>query len=870
MEGGFINYLTDCKGETFNCGWTKFKLYYIDIHSTDKNNKLLYNTKSNTYNTDISFDKTFEYGPSISITHNFDNKKRQLIRDQYKINIVREKPNYIYYTLKVLTTLQLLIILKKVYYLTSPSCNICNFIEQFKNLVQRNINVIIDTQIRWLIYIDKTIIDEIPTYSIESEEVLMNAIINLECAIQEARKPYKPEPKLDMLKPAIIPNPKQEAPIVSSVKPTYNLKNFERKHRMTDIKDPENKIASKIPCIELKYSKSGLTEYMAPRSIYLYYVDKDINTNDNTYNKDQILEHLTTKFTSNFDKIEEKDKYKLILTDKGVSISSILTKYFKLYFISTEQLLLMLNRLVYINDHHINIKNTESIKKVIKQFISFIENNITIIKEQNIQWACFINNSILQTIKEDNKFIKHLKTNGYSDFDSLFNFLKYNILEDPTELNKIHEIYEKSVYKIKHSTTESDSSDDLGKQQQNKQIEILLKYLEMYKNETDPNKLQLIKHIESQIELNKKLINEYYQHQITDIQRNFEQKKSEYENQKKERDRLKKLKLQRHLTITEMSDLRNIEFDIQEYEKEYEKQQTQIYVIEHNIADIDIFIRDYTILFETLQYIFTKPILLLNICIVRNIYNTNIQFKKSKTGVDDGKEVELIDNEILNKLGINIDLLFKEYIYSRPYDEIKLNWAHIINVDKYKNIHFDLRLNNIMLISIIIQLINKIEDIDFKIIHNFVKMFRGEVDAESIYSKYDIYIESLRQICNKTQIYLNEASIKDKIDIYENFYRNYKEINDMFKNGIKKNLEIFLKYFIKTETMSKFFRTEEITELYILLYRVGNKPDDMLPSTYLMFKIKNSDNPSLYPTYLNGGNNNLRQKYLSYVKKYNL
>ena len=97
MEGGFINYLTDCKGETFNCGWTKFKLYYIDIHSTDKNNKLLYNTKSNTYNTDISFDKTFEYGPSISITHNFDNKKRQLIRDQYKINIVREKPNYILY-----------------------------------------------------------------------------------------------------------------------------------------------------------------------------------------------------------------------------------------------------------------------------------------------------------------------------------------------------------------------------------------------------------------------------------------------------------------------------------------------------------------------------------------------------------------------------------------------------------------------------------------------------------------------------------------------------------------------------------------------------------------------------------------------------
>jgi len=98
-----------------------------------------------------------------------------------------------------------------------------------------------------------------------------------------------------------------------AIRSTFNLKNFERSQDR--IKDSRSQILSEYPKVQLSKKVSGLTEYSS-RAVYIYYIDNEINIRDNTYNENQMLTHSTIIFKPNFNnRIEEKDKYKLIFSD---------------------------------------------------------------------------------------------------------------------------------------------------------------------------------------------------------------------------------------------------------------------------------------------------------------------------------------------------------------------------------------------------------------------------------------------------------------------------------------------------------------------------------------------------------------------------
>jgi len=414
----------------FDCSDGQIYLNFINKLSTDKFRKLLYNETTKRYDK-FYIDREFSYNNSIYIGLRYNPITKNYITDQYQLNIIKndKPPFYKQYDLVVLNTLQLIELLKNVYYLTKD-CDICKFIEHFKTDITNNIDQIIEGKIRWLIYVFNKI--SIPETIPETKELILDAIKKLNCAADDTLHERLVETKKKVL-----------------------LKNFER--------GQSDKFGNVIEHNIAFHNSDKIKRYTGARAVYLYYVDKDDDVDFYMPNLDynQALTHSTIIFEPNFTKEEgvQYDKYKLILTKankEGIPLN-LLSDQIKnkivIKLFTTAQLLLMLNRVIYINDMHKNrtfslINPGDNLKTdFIELFISFFESNKPRIFRNNIKWACIIdNNLITQTqtfinlIEEDDYVIKKLLEIDDNE-EHLYEFCKNSVLH-PTESNaqKINDI----------------------------------------------------------------------------------------------------------------------------------------------------------------------------------------------------------------------------------------------------------------------------------------------------------------------------------------------------------------------------------------------------------------------------------------------
>lgn len=920
--------ISECKQVIFRCKKNNtYKLNYIDITVKDNKGRPLYD--GTTYK-NFFIDDIFKsnYSSSISIRYNVIPPKYEKIEGKYKLNI-DPFPDFKVCTLRQLTTTQLLKFLQRVQYLSSQCNDICVFINEFKEYVYRNINNIISAKYRWIILVERNI--DIQQETEETQLTIMNALKSLICS---SKPSYKPEPILKFIDTdAAAPRTEYRHKTVDTKEEVkmldeslFNLKNFERNAER--IKLPLSQIVSPNPCVELSKSKSGLDEFKN-RSVYLYFIDDEINATVLKYNKNQDLEHSTIQVEANFNTFTrqpEKDKVKLTFTKADTRINHITNNFIKLQFITTEQLLLMLNRVVYINDHQANLKinKTESIKKVLKQFIEFIKNNRNIIKERNIRWACFINkDTMTQAIEEDNNVIKYLTSTKYSDFDSLIDFLIYNIIEDPTELNEVYKKLKNDLTELTDEEILKLTDEEIRAYPINVRLRIKnikrtyifksvvekIKAILIEKNKiSNPSILSIIKDFENKVDLNKIKIQQLAEdnkkqiiEQIKTINTQIEEKEKNNDITRilKQDDKdisslieemnndLKRLR-RRELTTETKQQIQKIDNTIKIL-KDLDHLITQKQQLESKLISIDFtsgipYIRDYTILIEMMKKILSNPNLLSKLYIAQYI----LLNKDFNIDVYPFIKADLIDTKSL----------FDEYIFLNLYKETPINWIYTIrfNVDESEltpdnlisTVNFDMRLNNLMLLDCIKMFYLKFKEIfekDHKTDWNIIdwtlygnKRTIDYIDTEQKYTKFKATFESF---CSKVLKFIDysETNTFDKLyeyvanEIYYNFY--YLKIHQrIYDKGLTKlGISEFIDLVKDTATLGELTRaiysyTDEKGE-----YHKGEDEiidQDNQKSLKQLILEKDKSNPDFF--YINGGsiNNSLHKKYLSYVKKYNL
>lgn len=381
-------FLRECNKITFKCSdGTKYKLNFIDTTTKDTDNNLLYNKRSKRYER-FRLDLTkFDYQSSVSIKFNVNvsedsegNKVITTIPDQYKLSI-DERPDFKYSTLRILNTIQLILLLSKVYYLTK-NCNICDFIETFKNFVIRNIDMIITSNIRWMILIDANI--KLPDFTVETKENLLEAINKLKCK---------------------------------------GIENFDLKCTETNPINKHKRITLNKPAKD----GSRPLDYMfgtidAP--VRLYYIDREYEGLDDyeltrRLNYSQLIKYSTLKFSINvIDDEIQPGKCKLILTGNHHSdnpLNNLLinertrNKAFDIVFLSSEELLLLLIRVEYLidmdkqiidrrNPDKFNFSGENPLIKIafIQRFFEFFNSNKEYINSNNIRWACIIDRQLMK------------------------------------------------------------------------------------------------------------------------------------------------------------------------------------------------------------------------------------------------------------------------------------------------------------------------------------------------------------------------------------------------------------------------------------------------------------------------------------------